>query len=165
MSTGFPIRLRPAWRTYWDLLTVFGLGLIVGLVLVVLGYFADAFPLWLGMTAGPGLAFGGLMAGTVVLERRYSKLYEIERERIVSQAGIFSRSRQTIRLESIRSVDLNQTVIERLLQVGDLAFYTAGSADAEVIFTGVYRPMEVKQYLQELSEQAPGPQRIEDHSE
>ncbi|MDX6667805.1 MAG: hypothetical protein QOK04_1185, partial [Solirubrobacteraceae bacterium] len=57
--------------------------------------------------------------------------------------GILSRHVQQTRLERVQNVNTDQSVIERLLQVGTVDFDTAGTDDSDFSFVGVAQPEKV----------------------
>ena len=67
--------------------------------------------------------------------------------------GIIAKNLKSVRLENLRDIELNQTIMERILGIGSLGFSTAGSVGAEVIFTGVLHPQKVKDQVEEFLRQ------------
>ena len=57
--------------------------------------------------------------------------------------GIISREVQQTRLERVQNVNYNQTLFQRIVQVGDVDFDTAGSGDYDFSFDGVGDPEDV----------------------
>jgi uncharacterized membrane protein YdbT with pleckstrin-like domain len=53
-----------------------------------------------------------------------------------------------VRYEDIRGLDIHQTIIERMLDVGSLEIGTAASADNEVYLRGIEAPYEIKDMLE-----------------
>ena len=123
--------LRPAWRNYWPSL-VLANGLVVAAV--VLGLTGVGLPFALACGAGAVLVYGYIML------QRYSWRFTIDENRISRHKGIISRNQQSIRLADLRSVELNQSLWQRLMGLGDLSFYSSGSDDAEVRFFGIHSP-------------------------
>jgi len=50
---------------------------------------------------------------------------------------------QQTRLERVQNVNYNQTLFQRIVQVGDVDFDTAGSGDYDFSFDGVADPEDV----------------------
>lgn len=82
--------------------------------------------------------------------RRFSYKFTVKGSRIIRQYGIISRNQQSVRIEDLRSIELSQTVLQRILNVGVISFYSAGSASAEVVFFGVKGPAELKQQINDM---------------
>ena len=81
--------------------------------------------------------------------RRVSTTYTISDRRLNIKRGIVSREVQETRLERVQNVNYDQGAIERLFQVGDVNFDTAGSGDYDFSFDGVADPDEVVRKVDE----------------
>lgn len=128
--------LRPAWRNYWAGFVVAGLLLLVTLA-VAAGSTGDAGRL------GAGIWFlAALLVLGFVAFKRFSWKFSIDENRVSRQYGIISRNQQSVRIRDLRSIELDQSLFQRIFGVGDLAFYSAGSANAEVKFFGISEPLE-----------------------
>ncbi|MEK6550486.1 MAG: PH domain-containing protein [Pseudomonadota bacterium] len=139
-------RFRPQWRYQWPSL----LGIAAGVALAVLLRLATI-P-WLPAKLAHAVEIGGaaLAVYLVLLAvfRRYSWLYTIDAESIESSHGLISRRVQSIRIRDLRNINIRQTVMQRLLDVGDVEFSSAAGGDVEVIFYGAPDPMGLKEYVQ-----------------
>jgi uncharacterized membrane protein YdbT with pleckstrin-like domain len=81
--------------------------------------------------------------------KRVSTTYTITNRRLNIKRGIVSREVQETRLERVQNVNYDQGVIQRMLQVGDVNFDTAGSGDYDFSFDGVADPDVVVQKVDE----------------
>jgi uncharacterized membrane protein YdbT with pleckstrin-like domain len=86
----------------------------------------------------------------VVAFRRYSWRYTIDDRTIESRHGVIARNVQSIRIQDLRNVNVRQSLVQRLLRVGNVEFSSAGGAGIEVVFHGVSDPMAVKALAQRL---------------
>jgi uncharacterized membrane protein YdbT with pleckstrin-like domain len=85
-------------------------------------------------------------AGVVVvagLIKRISTSYTITNRRLHIKRGIIAREIQETRLERVQNVNYNQSLLQRILQVGDVDFDTAAGDDYNFVFAGVAQPDEV----------------------
>lgn len=64
---------------------------------------------------------------------------EINGNEIVLEQGLLSKERTELNISSIRTVKINQSLMNRLFGVGTLSIYTAGD-NAEVQASGMPRP-------------------------
>jgi uncharacterized membrane protein YdbT with pleckstrin-like domain len=130
------VQLRPAWRNYW-------LGLLIAGALLVMAVisFADGSGREGQMIAGLWL-LGALAMLLFVAFKRFSWKFTIDDTRVSRHYGLVSRNQQSVRIRDLRSVELSQGIFQRLFGVGDLAFYSAGSDNAEVRFVGIRQPLE-----------------------
>jgi uncharacterized membrane protein YdbT with pleckstrin-like domain len=75
--------------------------------------------------------------------KRVTTHYTITNRRLHIQRGIISRDIQETRLERVQNVNYDQSLLQRILQVGDVDFDTAAGDDYNFIFAGVANPDEV----------------------
>jgi uncharacterized membrane protein YdbT with pleckstrin-like domain len=75
--------------------------------------------------------------------KRVATSYTITNRRLHIKRGIVSRTIQETRLERVQNVNYNQSVLQRVLQVGDVDFDTAAGDDYNFIFFGVAEPADV----------------------
>ena len=126
---------RPSWRAIVGFyitgtLVAAAIGAIVGLI----------------SSTGSGVGVFVVLFAVVVLIgwiRRIGTRYAITNERLAIQRGILSRHSQETRLERVQNVNYNQSLLERILQVGDVDFDTAAGDDYNFVFAGVADPAEV----------------------
>ncbi len=97
-------------------------------------------------------------AGTVILGLSMlaivipwlSNSYVVGPDGIEQRQGILSRDSTSIRLSDIRSINLKQGIIARLLNVGTLEFASAGTGGIDVRFTDVAGPLKIKRWIESL---------------
>lgn len=85
------------------------------------------------------------VAGTILIGfiKRVATSYTITNRRLHIKRGIVSRTIQETRLERVQNVNYTQSVLQRLLQVGDVDFDTAAGDDFNFVFAGVSEPADV----------------------
>jgi uncharacterized membrane protein YdbT with pleckstrin-like domain len=88
--------------------------------------------------------------------KRVATTYTITNQRLHIRKGIVARKIQQTRIERVQNVNINQSVIERLLQVGKVDFDTAGTDDSDFTFAGVSQPEEVMQAVEQAQHEAAG---------
>jgi uncharacterized membrane protein YdbT with pleckstrin-like domain len=81
--------------------------------------------------------------------KRIATTYTITDRRLHIKRGIISREVQETRLERVQNVNYNQGFFQRIVQVGDVDFDTAGSGDYDFSFDGVADPEEVVKKVDE----------------
>ena len=136
---------RPSWRS---ILGFYLVGLIVVAVAAAIGLLvADA--------------AGAAIAGAVVLAllllvgwlKRISTRYAITDRRLRIQRGIISRNVEEARLERVQNVNVQQSILERVLQVGTVDFDTASNrADDTFQFRGIADPSEITRLVDQAHE-------------
>ena len=126
---------HPSWRA---VLRFYVIGLLLVGVAVAIG----------ALVSGTGVAIlgGGVVLAIVVLAglvKRASTLYVITTERLHIRRGLLAKKTQETRIERVQNVNTEQSLFERVLQVGTVDFDTAGTDDSEFRFVGVADPAEV----------------------
>jgi uncharacterized membrane protein YdbT with pleckstrin-like domain len=126
---------HPSWRA---VLTFYVGGLVTVAVLT-----AIAALVW-----STGLAIVVAIVALVVmvvvgLVKRQATRYVITSERLHIRHGILSKRTQETRIQRVQNVNTDQSLFERIMQVGTVDFDTAGTDDSEFRFVGVANPDEV----------------------
>jgi uncharacterized membrane protein YdbT with pleckstrin-like domain len=75
--------------------------------------------------------------------KRMTTVYTITNQRLRIKRGFIARNVQQTRIDRVQNVNTDQSVIERILQVGTVDFDTAGTDDSEFKFAGVSQPEQV----------------------
>ena len=95
--------------------------------------------------------------------KRVATTYTITNQRLHIRRGIVARKIQQTRIERVQNVNINQSVLERVLSVGKVDFDTAGTDDSDFTFAGVSRPESVMQAVEQAQhEAASGPTQPDD---
>lgn len=133
---------HPSWRSI--------LGFYLkGLVLVVLGAGAvgvatkvadDEVNTGLVTAVALGLIAVVLVAGYI---KRLFTTYTISNHRLHIRRGIIARAEQQTQINRVQNVNTHQSVIQRMLMIGDVNFDTAAGDDYDFEFGGVASPAEV----------------------
>ena len=126
---------HPSWRS---ILAYYIKGLIGALIVAAVGYLLD--------DVGLGIGFLLLIIALVLIAgfiRRFATVYTITTQRLRIKHGIIARHVQQTDIERVQNVNTDQSVLERMLQVGTVDFDTAGTGDSDFKFTGVEDPQEV----------------------
>jgi len=75
--------------------------------------------------------------------KRVATTYTITDRRLNIRRGIISREVQETRLERVQNVNYQQSVYQRIMQIGDVDFDTAAGDDYNFVFAGVADPQDV----------------------
>jgi uncharacterized membrane protein YdbT with pleckstrin-like domain len=133
---------HPSWRAILDfyikgILATAVVCLLVALATGVIGDETDK-----GLVSIIALV-GVAVTILVGFVRRVATSYTITNRRLHIKRGIVSRTIQETRLERVQNVNYTQSVLQRMLQVGDVDFDTAAGDDYNFIFEGVSEPADV----------------------
>jgi len=135
---------HPSWRA------------IVGFYLKGFAVGAAAGVLAALVNEGVGLGivtFAVVAAITIVVGfiKRVATVYTITDRRLNIKIGIIARKVQETRLQRVQNVNFNQGVYERVMQIGDVEFTTAGTDESNFVFAGVGQPEEVVQSVEQAT--------------
>jgi uncharacterized membrane protein YdbT with pleckstrin-like domain len=128
---------HPSWRA---ILGFYAKGALIGAVLGAIAYVAK--------DTGTGVAVFAVVFGLTVLigfVKRVATVYTISDRRLNIKKGIIARKVQETRLGRVQNANFTQGFIERVLQVGDVEFTTAGTEESNFVFAGVAEPEDVVQ--------------------
>ena len=81
-------------------------------------------------------------------KRRMVKL-RIFPERIVLEQGLLSKDLKLLFISDIRTIDVRQTIIQRIFRMGDLLVATSGTSEYETIVEGFPNPEGIKDLILE----------------
>lgn len=90
-----------------------------------------------------------LFAAIRHLRRRLTKLTVLD-DRLRLEAGLFSKTTRTIELAKVQDVRVDQTLGQRMLNIGDLSLETAGGA-SRIVMQSIDRPQEAADHILQLS--------------
>jgi uncharacterized membrane protein YdbT with pleckstrin-like domain len=133
---------HPSWRSTWAL---YGRGLLIAIILTLLvgagtAVFGDGAEWTLAILIGVVVLCITILVGFV---HRMFTVYTITTQRLRIQKGIIARKVQQTRIERVQNVNTDQGIFERIFQVGDVDFDTAGTTDSDFRFNGVGNPEAV----------------------
>ena len=99
------------------------------------------------------LAYGlGLIIIFWALLDKKSKVFTVTNKRVKSKKGILARTTREVALQDIRSINLKQSIIERLYGLGTIEVGSAGTAGIEVSFNGIVQAPKIKNTITELKD-------------
>lgn len=122
---------------------------VVAVVLAVITTFWG--PRWhLGALGGYIiLACAGLALGRVgyAFLQWLSRVYVLTNKRVIRVRGVFTIDIFQCGLPRLQNTFLTMTLAQRVLNLGNIAFTTAGTSGIEAIWRHIYRPLEAHQKL------------------
>jgi uncharacterized membrane protein YdbT with pleckstrin-like domain len=127
---------HPSWRAIIGfylkgILVAVGAAVLAGLLNEGIGLALLTFAVIVGIT---------ILAGLV---KRVATVYTITDRRLNIKRGIIARHVQETRIQRVQNVNYSQGVYERVMQIGDVDFDTAGTDDSNFVFAGVDQPEQV----------------------
>ena len=133
---------HPSWRSILDFyfkgaVILVIVAALVALVTRVIDGEVDKTLVLIVLIAGAAIM---VLAGFI---KRVATRYTITNKRLNVKHGIVSRDVQETRLERVQDVRYSQSVVQRLLQIGDVDFDTAADDPTSFVFAGVADPREI----------------------
>jgi uncharacterized membrane protein YdbT with pleckstrin-like domain len=137
-------RGHPSWRA---IVGFYIKGALVGAAAGVLAGLIDS------STGLAILVFVVVLAVTILVGfiKRVATVYTITDRRLNIKVGIVARKVQETRLQRVQNVNYNQGVYERIMQIGDVEFTTAGTDESNFVFAGVAQPEQVVQNVEQAT--------------
>lgn len=89
-----------------------------------------------------------VLVGVIDVIRRAATVYTVTTQRLHIRRGILSRAEQSTRVDRVQNLNTFQSPVERLLNVGDLDFDTAGEREGTFCFSGIADPHEIAARIQ-----------------
>ena len=124
---------RPSWLNQVGAFTAI-------VILILMPFFFDIPPIQ--------VIFNLLAASLVMLViiyNRYKWKFSIDDDNVQTRQGIIALiKQQRISLKDIRGIQVKQTAIQRMFDVGDVEFSTAGNSDTKMVFVGIKSPSALK---------------------
>jgi uncharacterized membrane protein YdbT with pleckstrin-like domain len=135
---------HPSWRA------ILGFYLKGALVGAAAGVLAGLIQSSTGLAV---LTFAVILAVTILVGfiKRVATVYTITDHRLNIKIGIVARKVQETRLQRVQNVNFNQGVYERIMQIGDVEFTTAGTDESNFVFAGVAQPEQVVQQVEQAT--------------
>jgi uncharacterized membrane protein YdbT with pleckstrin-like domain len=126
---------HPSWRS------IIGFYLKGLLVVVIVGAIA-----YLASTTGTAVGAGVVVLVIVVVAgylKRLFTTYTITDHRLHIRRGIIARAEQQTLVNRVQNVNTRQSILQRMLLIGNVDFDTAAGDDYEFSFAGVAQPHDV----------------------
>lgn len=89
--------------------------------------------------------------------KRLFTTYTISDHRLHIRRGIIARAEQQTLINRVQNVNTQQSVVQRLLQIGNVNFDTAAGDDYDFEFAGVADPGEVVEAVHKAQREADAP--------
>ena len=131
---------HPSWRA---IIGFYLKGILIALIVAIICKLIDS-------TGTAVAVFAVIVAITILVGfiKRVATVYTITDRRLNIKVGIIARKVRETRLQRVQNVNFNQGVYERVMQIGDVEFTTAGTDESNFVFAGVARPEEVVQNVE-----------------
>ncbi len=102
------------------------------------------------------LFFWLLIPLIVALVRRASLVFSVYQDRVVLEKGFLNKDYKVIFISDIRTIDVRQTIWQRLINIGDVFIASSGTSGYEDIATGLPDPRGIENLILSLRQGQPG---------
>ncbi len=150
------ITFNRSWRSQWQRMIVFFV--LSGISIFLSSYFPESIIRGRLFTiAGeafflnlPLFSFLPLYGLVNLMLPIYDARFTIDNRGLESRIGILSLNQRIVkvRYEDIRSLELNQTLLDRGINVGAISIGSAATSTIEIVFDGLVEPVEIKNLIQ-----------------
>ena len=119
-----------------------------GIIVAVLGIFFAIIFSKMAVVGIIAIVVGILAMGLGELVRRAETFYLLENG-VAKEYKFLSTSRKFVEYENIQNIEMNQSVLQNILGIGNLRFDTSGSDEVEVSFRDVKKPHQLEKIIRE----------------
>jgi membrane protein YdbS with pleckstrin-like domain len=135
-------------RLHWVIFAKPALLALLGIAIAGLLWYVGAEPPWLWMVGG-GVALLGLLGCLVRFVEMMTSEFAVTTTRLVLKIGLISRHTTEILLTKVEAIAVDQGLLARVLNFGDLT--VTGTGGAREVFPGVRDPIGLRNHLQQAS--------------
>lgn len=82
--------------------------------------------------------------------KRLATKMTVEGERLQYETGIFSKSTRTLEIAKVQDVRVDQSLLQRMINVGNLSVETAGSS-SHIVIPSIDRPNAAAKHMLDLA--------------
>jgi len=141
-------KFKPAWRGFYRHFFVMVVCLVAVLVISV-KWWPAGYQKWLWLLFVVAVAY----IACDMAYKRNSVLLAVRPEGIAIEHGIIGRKSIEISMRNIRTIQVNQSIIQRILNVGAVCVASSGTEGYEISALNMPGPHEIRQVVQ-LNERA-----------
>ncbi len=90
-----------------------------------------------------------------ILDQR-TRVFTHTTRKVMAKVGIISRKTHEVAIRDIRSINMNQSILERIFGLGSVQIGSAGTGGVEVEFKGITSPAKVRDGIRKTKDEADG---------
>jgi len=135
-------------RLHWVIFAKPAMLALVGIAIAALLWYTAPEPPWLWMIGG-GVALVGLIGCLVRFVEMMTSEFAVTTTRLVLKTGLISRHTTEILLTKVEAIAVDQALLGRVLNFGDLT--VTGTGGAREVFPGVRDPIGLRNHVQQAS--------------
>jgi uncharacterized membrane protein YdbT with pleckstrin-like domain len=132
---------RPAWRSFYG--HILGVAVCFAAVVVGVARYSEYWKIITGLFSVAALYIAGHMA-----IKRFSVSLLVKPEEIILERGFVGRGSIGVGTSNIRTIQVSQNIMQRLLDVGNLLVGSAAAKDCEISVADLPKPYAVRDLIQ-----------------
>jgi len=90
-----------------------------------------------------------------ILDQR-TRIYTHTTRKVIAKVGIISRKTHEVAIRDFRSINMNQSILERIFGLGSVQIGSAGTGGVEVEFKGITNPTKVRDGIRKTKDELDG---------
>jgi uncharacterized membrane protein YdbT with pleckstrin-like domain len=140
-------KFRPPWRSfYWH---------IIAIVAVLVLFIAAVNRGWVGRGV-VSIAFLLVLVLVIldVLRRRFRIMLIVKNDEVALENGFIGRHSVEISSMDINTIEVRQSIMQRVLNVGDIRIASAGTSGYEITAPGLAAPYDIRNEIQAIERAA-----------
>ena len=141
-------KFKPAWRSFYRHFLIMAVYLVAALVISV-KWLPAGYQKWLWLLFTAAVAY----TACDMAYKRNSVLLIVRPDGIAIERGIIGRQSIEISMRNIRTIQVNQSVMQRIMNVGAVCVASSGTEGYEISALNMPGPHEIRQVVQ-LNERA-----------
>lgn len=154
--------LRPSWKNYIPHYSAI-VAIVVAMVYISVKFQPSEG--WGNVLYAVGMAGILYIIGRVLLIR-FGERFTVNEKEVVMEHGLLNKSSIEVGIHQIRTIQVKQSIWQRVVNIGDLLIASAGTEGYEIIAHGVDAPYQLRDRIQEArASNQPAPAEVAKHDD
>ncbi|SRR6056297_4323757 len=112
----------------------------------------DVRPSWLHFIFPHFLFFFLIIPVIIAVWKRYSLRFIVKKNKIIAKKGILKTTTSELAISDLKTINIEQGLIQKLFNIGNIALATAGTAAFEQAIYGLPSPDKIKETITKQKE-------------
>jgi len=105
-----------------------------------------------GILLLPFYGIGLVLIIYAILDQR-TRVFTHTSRKVMAEVGIISRTTNEVAIRDIRSINMNQSILERIFGLGSVQIGSAGTGGIEIRFIGIKNPAKVRDAIRKTKDE------------
>lgn len=103
-------------------------------------------PSWLNFVVH-ALFFWLVIPVFVAIWKKFSLVLKVTEDKVIMERGILSKKKKEIFTSDVRTIDIDQSMLQRMFGIGDVKIAAAGTGGYEDVAYGMANPEKIKEAI------------------